>query len=514
MKLFGKIVSALLSLILITSIILWVLAKNINPETVKNLVNNQITALTHKKSRIDGTISWQLFPRPGLKFSKIIIGDEQISEEYSLSIETLHLNLKITPLLRGQFIFGEVSVDGLKAWINLNRPPELKPSEKSPDTNANTHNNMSAQFAIERLVVNHGELIFNKNGHNTVLTNLQIGSEQFNLQNAPFSVQIKTKLNEYDSNPQVKASINFNGRLSLAPGILNQLRSGTSQSSVDGQLLVQNVLLNKFAIKKISATIKTNKEGLQFNPLTFSLYNGESVGTMNYVLATHQLSLSQIATNLNGKELMAALVGQEIINGDLDYSIHATIPVEHISMKSIGGKGSVTVKDGEIYHLNLDQLLNSLREKLSHLTEGNKLDFSKLPQLADWDSTQYNQGNTPFKLASIQYQLGNGILDSESILIQTDKLQIKGKGTLNLSNHEINSTVQASLANNNSELSLQRIQQILGGYFPLIITGTLEQPRILPDFKSITPFIRQLLMKTSLEKPIDQIKNQLKGLIH
>ncbi len=514
MKLLGKIVLTLLSLLLVTSIILWVLAKNINPETIKKLVGNQITTLTHKQSHIDGAISWQLFPRPGLKFSNIIIGDAQLNEEYSLAIDTMFLNLKITPLLGGKFVFSEVSIDGLNAQVNLN----VTQPAKSIVQNSNPQNNKSnygEQFAIERLLVSHGQIIINNKGHSTVFKNLQMGVEQFNFKNVPFTVQVKTKLTEYSSNPLIKANINFKGRLNLAPSIFNQLQNGITQSAAEGQILLQNISLNQFAIKKVSATLKTNKESIQFNPLTFSLYNGESIGNMNYAIATKQFSLNQTATNLNGKQLMAVFLGHEIISGGLDYSIHAIIPLENPNIGTISGTGTISIKDGEIYNFNLEQMLNNIKEKLKSITSNKQPGIKNaLEQLTNWDISSSNQGNTVFKLASMQYQFQNGMLSTESILLQTDKLQVKGNGTLNLLNYELNSKLQVSVNTNNAEPAMLTIQEILGGYFPLVISGTLEQPKALPDFRAMTPRLGQQLMNTNIDKPINQIRNRLKDLIH
>ncbi|CEG56410.1 AsmA family protein [Legionella fallonii] len=513
MKLLGKLALTIVALLFITSITLWILAKNINPETVKKLVNNQITILTHKKSHVDGAISWQLFPRPGLKFNKIIIGDEQLNEEYSLSIDTMLLNLKITPLLRGKYVFSEVSIDGLTTSVNL----DAAQTSKSPDNSASSKSNPTnygEQFAIERLLVSRGQITIHKNNHATVFKNLQIGMDQFNLQNSPFTLQIKAKLSEFAANPLITATINFKGRLSLTPAILSQFPNGINQSTSEGQLLLQNVSLNQFVIKKVSATIKTNKQSIQFNPFTLSLYDGESIGTMDYSYATQQLSLNQTATNLNGKQIMAVLFGHDILSGALDYSIHATIPVEKTSITNISGKGSLAIKNGEIYNINLEQLLNSLKEKLANLVPDKSFDLGKIQQqLTDWDSSKFTHGNTTFKLASMQYQFNNGILSSDSILLQTDKLQVKGQGSLNLSTEELSSKLQASVNNTNNDPLMQKIQQALGGYLPLIISGTLEQPKILPDFKQITPLLG-LLIKTNVEKPVNEIRNRLKGLFH
>lgn len=510
MKLLGKLILVVTALLFITSITLWILAKNINPETVKKLVNNKISALTHKKSHVDGAISWQLLPRPGLKFNKIVIGDEPTSDEYSLSIDTMLLNLKITPLLRGNFVFSEVDIDGLRTTINLDLAQAPKSTE-TPSPSSSKQTNYGEQFAIERLLVNHGQIAINKNSHSTVFKNVQIGMDQFNLQNAPFTVQVKAKLSEFSSNPLIRANINFKGRLSLTPELLSQFPNSINQSTAEGQLLLQNVLLNQFAIKKTSATIKTNKQGIQLNPLTLSLYDGESIGSMDYTYANKQLSLNQTATNLNGKLIMTTLLGHDMVSGNLDYSVHAIIPIEQTSINTISGKGSIAIKNGEFYNINLEQLLDSLKNKLTNLMPDKTFTLAKVQQqLTDWDSNKFNQGNTPFKLASMQYQFNNGVLSSDTILLQTDKLQVKGQGSLNLATNELNSKLQAST--NNTDSSMQKIQQILGGYFPLVVSGTLNQPKILPDFKQITPLLGSLI-KTSIQKPVNEIRDRLRGLL-
>ncbi|RUR17302.1 AsmA family protein [Legionella sp. km535] len=508
MKILGKFLIAILFLLLFAFITLWILAKNIKPETIKQLVSKQITTLTHKKSQINGDIFWQVFPRPGLKFSQIQIGDEQTKENYSLSINSMLLNLQITPLLKGDFVFSEINVDGLKVHINQDTPQSSQ-SQTAPVQNK--QETASHQFAIQSLSVNHGQIVINKNGRATVFKNIQVGIEQFNTQKTPFPVQIKARLTEAAPFSIAKASINFKGRLSLAPSFINELQSGIEHSSVEGQLSIQNILINQFAINKLNTTLKTHKSGLSFNPFTLSLYGGESIGDMDYRIASQQFSLNQTATNLDGKQLMTALVGHEAISGNLDYSIHATIPLNKPGFESISGKGAITLKDGEIYHINLNQMISNIKEQLDNLMKG---DPSKLPKklsLSGWD--KLGSGNTPFKLANIQYQIHNELITSESMLLQTDKLQVNGEGTINLSTRELNGKLKASLNSNSTDSSMQKIQKALGGYFPFDVSGTLDQPTVLPDLKMINPLLSQLLIKTTLEHPLKHIEGTLKELV-
>lgn len=511
MKLLGKVLLILFAFIAFATVTLWILAKNIKPETIKQLVGNQITAITHKKSQINGDIFWQIFPRPGLKFSKIQIGDEKANENYFLTADTMLLNLKITPLLKGDFVFSEINIDGLKLQVNKDAAQTIK----STAERIKSHNNEPAahQFAIQNLSLSHGQITIITNGRRTTFKNVQVAMEQFNLQQYPFPIQLKTRLIEAGPLSIAQANINFKGRLSLAPTIINELQSDISKSSAEGQLSIQNIVLNQFVIKNINATVKTNKSGIIFNPLTLSLYNGESIGDMNYVISSKQLSLNQTATNLDGKQLLTALSGHEIISGNLDYSIHAVLPLQKSIIENLNSNGLITLKDGQIYNINLNQLISNMKNKLNDLIQGTSLQKKSI-QSDDESTNTANMGSTAFKLANIQYQMHNGVMSSDSLLLQTDTLQVNGQGTVNWLTQEIKAQLKAILNDNNTDSSMQKIQQILGGSFPLVVSGTLARPMILPDFKIINPRLSALLIKTTLKKPINKIKEQLKELIH
>lgn len=130
MKLFRKILLTFVFFLTISIISIGILAYNINPDTIKSLINKKITLLTKKNSTIDGTVSWILYPRPGLKFTKISIGDPLNKEDYFISIDNLTLKLKLSPLLQGEFLFSQINIDGLKMQIN---PNKVKTTKSEPE---------------------------------------------------------------------------------------------------------------------------------------------------------------------------------------------------------------------------------------------------------------------------------------------------------------------------------------------------------------------------------------------
>ncbi|WP_347252338.1 AsmA family protein, partial [Legionella sp.] len=304
MKILKRLLAGIFVTLVITTLALWTLAKTIKPEMVKNYVSSQLSFLTQQESRIDGEISWQLFPRPAVKITQIQIGHEQAQENYSAKLENLLFNLKITPLLRGKLVFNELIVDGFKIVVNPEATSSRVKTVKLKETNEEK-TSLADQFAIERFLLSHGQIIIQDNQKQINLSGLQIGAEQFNLQRMAFPLQFKTTLEVNAGQEKVlKTHINFRGRTSLSPVLFSNPLIALQNMPLDGQLSLQNTKLNHFRIAKISAHTKTKPGVLLLNPLTFDLYHGESVGDLHYEFASKKLILNQTGTNLDSAKLV------------------------------------------------------------------------------------------------------------------------------------------------------------------------------------------------------------------
>lgn len=494
MRSLGKVVVAFFALIIFTSASLWVFTKNSKPEAIKAFVAQQISTLTHKESHINGDISWQLFPRPSLKVEQVQIGNN--TEDYFATIDSLAFNLKITPLLKGSLLFNELAIDKLLLKVNQNAVKQ----EKTPALRPHNMPSHHEEFAIQKITLTRSQIAINNHEEQTTLKNIQLVLEDFNLNKGSFPIQIKARVNRNDPITKIKSNLSFTGRIKLNQSVgFNALKELFS-SEVEGQLVLQDSMFNHIAVDKINTTIKTNKENIEFNPFTVSLYGGEAVGTMNYKLDTHQISLNQTATNLDGRKLLTALLGHKMISGTMDYSIHASFSTEKPALSTFDGNGQITLKEGKLYNLNVDEFLNRLKEKLGQIINGEIKDINALKNL---NKEQLTQGGTPFKLASVDYQLKDEQLSTHGIILQTDKLYIKGGGSINLLNHNMNSKLQVNITN--SDQNMQKIQSLVGGYFPLAVSGTIEHPYITPDFKSINPILSQLLINPAIQQPIKLI---------
>ena len=61
-----------------------------------------------------------------------------------------------------------------------------------------------------------------------------------------------------------------------------------------------------------------------------------------------------------------------------------------------------------------------------------KVEKERTLELGQFNNPEFFKGGTNFKLLSFHYHLKDAKLESNSLVLQTDKLQLKGEGNLNL----------------------------------------------------------------------------------
>lgn len=498
MKFLKKTLIILFVILFLAAAALWILAQSTNPETIKNIVTNQLTAATNKKSTITGSLGWQIFPAPAIKITQISLGEKDKDEDYFISVNKLLLSVKIAPLLRGKLVFSDLTLDG--ATIDINLDPGKKSNPIQPVILKSDQEKSGMQFHIERFLLAHGQMNIHTDGQTLHFKNLKMGIEQFNLRNMPFALQLKAQLSTNLSNKSMKSQISYNGHMSLQDRFFKQFPNN-SWPKLDGQLQLKNIQINALLVDSINTNIKTTPEKIYFSPLAISLYGGESVGDMHYSHDNKKLYINQTATNLDGKSLMTALINHERIQGNLDYSIQAEIPLNKLELANLTGKGSLTLKDGSLNKISLAELIEDMNTMLSGvLRNESATSTKKLLDPQNFDSSKYAKNNTPFKFVSIQYLLDRAHLVSESLILQTDTLQIKGEGSLNLANQNIQSRLQVTVSSADEKNPVQSVQKVLGGSFPVILQGTLENPSIEPDVSILNYLLNNISMKQKLVK--------------
>ena len=513
MKLIKKTFLFIFISLAITVLALWAWTLTLNPEQVKGLFNKKLTALTGQQSRINGDIHWQLLPRPGLKVTDIQVGKEKSEASYTLFINNLLFNLRMAPLLKGQLVFSDIKIDGFKFNVNPDANPSKTKPEKKPEhiqnsASLNTTNNTPARFAIDSFLLTNGQVHLNTRDAQLSFSDLKIGASDLNIKNDSFPIQLKGNLSGLLEQNKLKANFNFQGTTKLS-GLLHLSHSRTlSGVALEGKIAIRDLIFNQLKLNKIDSNASFKKEVLKLDPLNITLYKGSSIGDLTYQLASRSLHINQTATNLDADSLFTSLIDKNILQGSLDFSMHANADLSKQDwLEKLQANGRVTIKDGVFHSLDIPKLLQDLTHQIQALRHQEKVNTQIIKSLIETNPDVYQRG-TRFQLLSIQYRLRDKNLITDSVLLQTKQLNLKGQGHINLNDLTLNNQFEAKLITADNKLN--EAQEILGGTFPLILSGSLTKPFIFPDIKKMSPALIQYFLKQRLNKPIKKLKQQLK----
>ncbi|KTD63356.1 AsmA family protein [Legionella spiritensis] len=507
----------LLGLLLILTILvtsLWIIAKSIKPEVIKDYVNSQLTTLTAQKSSVEGDISWHLFPRPGVRITSIKVGDIGGDAPFAMTLDKLLFNLNITPLLRGKLEFSELKVDGFKIRINSDAKPSQATSKPVNHAPQKEKQNIAKSFAIARLMLSRGQIIWTRQKTRMTISGLQLGAEQLNLQQQSFPFQLKGKLDVTRLQQRLaKSRVNFKGRVELPAGLLHNPENALKSLFMTGQLTLQDTELKTFRFDRLKGNAELKKGIAQLNPLTVSLYHGESIGDLRYDTTQHKLAINQTATNLNSGKLIQNLTGKKLLQGSLDFSLHTLTDLQNTDWQSnTTANGNFTIRDGTLLTIDFNKVIDEINNKIGTLLKIRNINPQQELDLAQLDAPMNYNGETPFKLLTLQYRLDKDTVFSDMFILQTNRLQLNGNGQFNLNDYAVQSQIQAKVSFNNDKAD--KIQDMMGGSFPILIKGTLNQLMVIPNLKKMTPLLTRMWLKETLAKPVKDIKQQLKTLFH
>lgn len=450
MKPAKKLLLTLITAVILPIVIILTVSKFVTPESAKAIVNRELPILTNQTSHVNGEIDWQLLPRPGIRITRILIGPSNPNSNYAINISKLFFNLQIMPLLKGQLVFNEMKIDGL--IFSINSAPQAANQDKpasEPDIHQknNLADDIRAHFAINSILLTHGQLVIWKEKNNIRFTELQLGAEQLNLKNESFPLQLKSNLLFSLGGSLGKAALDFKGKIQLNSSILENPIKALENANINGHLLLENARFKQVNIGKISSNMLTKKGEISLNPLYLSLYNGESLGDLSYQIESKKLTINQTASRLDAKKFLNDLWSQNSVQGILDFSLHlSTVLEDKLWQNNIRGNGNITVKNGLLFNINLPQIISGT---------------AKLATKAGQND------HTKFELLSIQYRLLNAKFIYDSLLLQTSHLQLKGKGEIDLKNPILDNKVS--------------VKQNSGESIPLRVKGTIMRPQVLLD---------------------------------
>ncbi|MDX2346619.1 MAG: AsmA family protein [Legionella sp.] len=511
MKFIRNILISIL-LVIITSIaVLWAVTYFVQPATFKLIAKKQLSSLTHQDSAIEGNINWRIFPRPGLHLTKVRIGDVNKTDgDYALLVDNLTFHVQFMPLLQGQLVFDKLILNGFTLRINLDKKASgtPTPTQKKQVSPKKISTALPTHVALKSLLLTNGQILFVQKNEQMLLKNVRLEAELPKTNHEQFPIQLKANIQKKSDALSLSGTLNYKGLLKLPP--LNTTNTQLENLELDGQTAFQNIHLNDYDITEANAHTFYRNGKLILNPLTLSLYNGESVGQLIYQLKTSALSFNQNGTGLNAEPVFQHVLDMRPshLTGTLDFSITAAAQLNLVDWhKKIQANGNFTMHNGTLAYINLPAITAEATKTIKTLASQNIENIQQaLSHFKPWRLNDYS-GNTAFELFNFQYQLNGDNTLIYNLLLETKKLNLKGQGHLNLETEAIQAHLTAYIITNDK--TTQAIQLLLGHGFPLLVTGTLSHPLINADTHILKSIISSDALPKALIKPLNKLKSHI-----
>lgn len=261
---------------------------------------------------------------------------------------------------------------------------------------------------------------------------------------------------------------------------------------LNGSLAIDKLQASGTTVENLKITVKTNGPKLVMSPIKADFYKGllitaikvDTKAANNKVIVEHNMN------KIHAGPLLTDLAGDKLLTGigDLKVNLNIDKPFSDIPLKTAHGNINYSLKDGEIYGVDV---FGMMQKGLSML----------YPEVNDDASS--GEKKTSFALMQIDADIEQGILTTNTLKIDSPYLTVDGDIKIDLVNMTINGTIEPMLLDIPEQLVSEKYKKLLNLAIPVSLSGSLLEPKVSIDAK-------KLLLATQKER-IDKEKEKLKG---
>ncbi|KPJ67695.1 MAG: hypothetical protein AMJ43_03405 [Coxiella sp. DG_40] len=257
---------------------------------------------------------------------------------------------------------------------------------------------------------------------------------------------------------------------------------------INGDLKVDQLTLSKLNFDQLSVPVNANKGLITLNPIKANFYRGtlNANVTVNTRYKTPQMYLSTDLKNIQLDPLLADYTdARSKIDGTANLNTRLNSKGSDTStiLKNLNGNGNVAVRNGELRDFNVNYLLQ----------------FIDILSTKQFSSQKAEAGDTEFANLTGTFNIKNGLLTNNDLIMNASNYRITGEGTANLVDQTLNYRLKAMKISTVVENG-QQIQKTSSVFVPIKISGTFSKPRYIPSVADIAREATEQYGKKVIEK--------------
>jgi uncharacterized protein involved in outer membrane biogenesis len=259
-----------------------------------------------------------------------------------------------------------------------------------------------------------------------------------------------------------------------------------------GPLNIGTLTYDQLQFNNVRSTLALDHGIIRLAPVTATVASGQSTG--NIMLDTRgpqtQIAVNMAVQKVDANKLLSSVSNVKdtlygLLASSLQGQLHTVGPGQNIA-STLNGKVSLDLANGKLAHVDFLQQLSqvagfqNLGQAAAGATELKKLtgDFNIRNGLADTNNLQADLGVGTLAANGVMSLVDNSVnMKVTAVLNKAFSRQVGGTN--------VGGFMRTALANNRGELVL-----------PVLVTGTLQNPKIAPDLETIAQMKMKNLLPT------------------
>jgi len=497
MNKFLKLAVKITGLLIILYIILAALVLLfVQTDTYKPLITKAFYKATGRKITIEGKIGLSLFPMPTITINQINIANRKgfiapKSAQYFAKIGKVYVRLHILPLFKAKIrpsklLLTQASVNlittpsGKNNWSDLLGVKSSGNKTRSSQPNNSKPNSSNPPANTTEIIISESNIHFinQQTQRKTDITNFSFRAKPVKMSDVyHLAIHCMVHRNNPDTlirfNTTSTATLDFPKkyyRFDTLKIVTELLKFNKAQRPVTLQLNGKLTIQGQNLHSSFNGIIRQHKG-------TITLTVNQKNARINASLTINQLPIDPIVTAFSGKTL---------ITGILDFNTQLSTRGNSLEtwLKQLDGKGQFKITAGAIYGQDLKYIaINALNRFLSGRSS---------LKIATKKSSK-----SSFNAISASYQIQNGVIRTNDIVLNGDQLKASGHGTVNLPKESINLRILTTY-------TPRPKQQV-----PILITGNLFSPTVRPDLTALTIQLYKSKTKKGIGNLLDKIRKEI-----
>ena len=265
--------------------------------------------------------------------------------------------------------------------------------------------------------------------------------------------------------------------------------SGLKGINLKGDLKVDQLIASNVKLEKVHLGVKAADGKVDADPLTADLYQGKLSGAASINANTDRFALKADLGGVALGPLLKDALNNDMLEGKGNVALDVQTGGNTVSAmkKALAGNARLSLKDGGLKGINLDDVIRKLRKQPSQ-SSSQRTDLSEL---------------------TASFVIKNGVAHNDDLSAKAPLLRLSGAGDVNIGANAIDYLAKVTVVASSTGQGGKDVADLNGKTLPVKIDGSLDAPQFHPDLSAL---VRDVV-KEQAGKAEDTLKERAKERI-